>query len=79
MGQAKRMFIWRLTRNMSRGDLKDLSRKIKRRDQSYICHKCGKNCGNGGLLAMHMKSPGRPYRAAHRKFDKELKCQQKKK
>ena len=72
LGQAKRMLIWRLTRDMSRAEITDLLRKNKRGHQ-YICYKCGKNCGNAGMLAMHLKSPSRPYRYAHKKYDEEEK------
>ena len=68
MGQEKRILIFRLTEDLSRGDVLKLLKKSKR-NKEYLCHKCGKNCGNSGLLAMHMKSPGRAYKAAHRKFD----------
>lgn len=43
-----------------------------KKNRKYICHKCKKNCGNAGLLAMHMKSPGRAYRPLHRKYDKQI-------
>lgn len=68
MGQAKRMMIWRLTRKRSIGEIRKLL-KENLRPQEYKCSKCGKICGNAGLLAMHMKSPARKYRSAHRKFD----------
>ena len=71
LGQAKRILIWRLVKDLSKKELQKLLNK-NRRPSDYICHKCGKNCGNAGLLAMHLKGPGRPYRATHRKFDKEL-------
>ncbi len=77
--------IWRLTRNLSRGDLQQITsmnnsrssnklwkEKVKK-DNENICQKCGKNCGNVGLLAMHINTPGKAYRAAHRKFDEEEK------
>ncbi len=73
MGQAKRTLIWRLTNNLSRGEITDLLKKNKKRKSDYVCHKCGKICGNAGMLAIHMKSPGRPYRRLHKKFDEKAK------
>ena len=84
MGQAKRMMIWRLTKNLSRSSIQEIisnrnlrskskiwKEKIKK-DHEHICPKCGKNCGNAGLLAMHMNSPGKPYRNIHNKYDKQM-------
>lgn len=74
MGQAKRMLIWRLTKDLSRSSIKDLmkGKTVKTKNPTkYICPICDKNCGNAGLLAMHMKSPGRPYREIHRKYELE--------
>lgn len=70
MGQAKRMIIWRFTRDLSRKELSNLIKKNKK-DHPYICYKCGKNCGNAGMLAMHMKSPARAYKHLHKKYDEE--------
>jgi len=36
-----------------------------RRKKRHVCPVCGKNCGNKGLLEMHMRSPGKGSRAAH--------------
>lgn len=69
IGQARRQLIFRLTNKMSRSELQDLV--IKRRPEKYICFKCGKNCGNAGMLAMHMKSPGIGYRSKHKQYDKD--------
>lgn len=75
MGQAKRMMIWRLTKDLSKSSIRDLmGGKIVVRDNKlseFICKICDKNCGNAGLLAMHMKSPARPYREIHRKYELE--------
>jgi hypothetical protein len=75
MGQAKRVMIFRLTKNLSRNELVKLL-KIKtlnfHNTEVFICYKCGLNCGNAGLLAMHMKSPRRKYRYLHRKFDEKI-------
>ena len=78
MGQAKRMLIWRITRDLSKSSLEDLLKRKKEGKSISICVKpspksicpiCNKICGNAGLLAMHMKSPARPYREIHRKYE----------
>jgi hypothetical protein len=69
MGQERRALIFRLTNLMSRKELQDLITKI--RPKEYLCYKCGKNCGNAGMLAKHMKSPGIVYRDKHKIYDQE--------
>ncbi len=73
MGQARRIMIWRLTRDLSKASIMELMKKKPALEDytrpKFICPICNKNCGNAGLLAMHMKSPGRPYREIHRKYE----------
>lgn len=73
MGQAKRMMIFRLTKDLSKAGLRELMGKKPRTGNNIdsICPICKKNCGNEGLLVMHMKSPGRPYREIHRRYELE--------
>lgn len=87
MGQVKRMLVWRLTKDLSRDSIKELLIELKKSNPKprsiligfprpipeFICPICKKICGNAGMLAMHMKSPGRPYREIHRKFELEKK------
>ena len=65
--------IWRLTRDLSKASIMELMKKKPALEDytrpKFICPICNKNCGNAGLLAMHMKSPGRPYREIHRKYE----------
>jgi len=34
--------------------------------ETSVCPICGKACGNKGMLSMHMRSPGKGYRAKHK-------------
>lgn len=82
IGQAKRKLIWRLTRDLSKSSLEGLLKKKKegktisirvKSNPKSVCPICKKICGNAGLLGMHMKSPARPYREIHRKYELERK------
>lgn len=69
MGQARRIMIFRLTKDLSRLEIRRLI--SGRGEREYICYKCGKKCKNAGNLTMHMRNPGVGYRRIHNKYDKE--------